>query len=1351
MRTGDVIADRYQIEQAAGSGGMGTVFRCQDLTSGERVAMKVLRDANEDHVKRFAKEAEVLYKLRHPRIVRYIEHGRTNAGELFLVMEWLDGISLSQALRRKPMNLQDAYRVSLGLAEAVAVAHARGVLHRDIKPGNIVLVDDDVDQLKLLDFGLARIDRSTALTQTGELLGTPGYMSPEQARGDRDVDMRADVFSMGCVMFRCFTGRRAFEGEDALAVLAKLVLETPANIKSLRPGIPDGLDELVENCLAKVRDERPDNGKAVLAALMPLAGVVASASGSIVPPALAPELPSITVKEQRVMCLVLARLEPPQPGEQSLSRRAIQDNDRVRVLQTAVQPFGGTLDRLIDGTLLVSVASGPPAEQAARAGRCAVAMRAVLGSVPVALAAGRGMLAQGALLGEAIDRAAALLAIGRSNAISLDDAAAALMRDRFDVKRDEHGYFLRGVQAEDDYTRRLMGRPTSCVGRARELRNLESLFEECVSEPVSRAVLVTAPAGVGKSRLRYELLRRLVDRGTVVDEDGDEQPFQIWLGRGDPMSAGSAFGMVANALRQATAVRTGESIELRRRKIFARVRKRVAPEEQRRVAEFIGELIGTPFDDDGSVQLRAAHHDPMLMGDQMRRAFEDFVAAECRHTPVLMVLEDLHWGDLPSVSFLDSALRNLNEQPFMVLAFARPEVHELFPNLWSERDLQEIRLSRLTRKAAGKLVKQVLGSDISETITSRIIERAEGNAFYLEELIRAVAEGKGDKLPESVLAMVQSRMEELDGETRRVLRGASVFGQVFWRGGVSQLTGQKRVGDLDIWLTALEERELITRRPESAFPGETEYVFRHALLREAAYAALTENDRELGHRLAGGWLEESGEKEAIVLAEHFERGGDAAHAVRWYRRASEQALEGNDLTAALERAERGVTCGASGADLGVLRLLQADAHRWRGEFKEMQERAEIAMGLLPKGEAFWCKAVAESAGACRLLGEYDRMVKFAEELSQLQPLPDFEAAYTEAAARIAMQLFIIGWAKQGDGLLARVTMAESLLATSHPSVVAWIHHARAFGALYAGDPGAYLNLCEAAAAKFEQAGDLRSVASARVHLGFAYIEVGGWGDAEVALRHALSSAQRMGLRNVVATALNNLGIALARLDQLEEALQVEAEAAHLASAQGDQRIAGASHHYCALIHMLRKELGQAEAEAQVATEMLKAAPPLRAHALATFACVRLAQQRPAEAMALANEAMGLLDSLGGIEEGEASVRLVHAEALHASGEQREACRAITLGVARLDERARKIKDARWRQSFLRNVPDNARTLSLANAWGISSPRNAISDEATDSMEFDPLHAAGLKKNTSAPKRAAGSSNAPDSSNAPPEQ
>src|SRR6185295_15518538 len=128
---------------------------------------------------------------------------------------------------------------------------------------------------------------------------------------------------------------------------------------------------------------------------------------------------------------------------------------------------------------------------------------------------------------------------------------------------------------------------------------------------------------------------------------------------------------------------------------------------------------------------------PILMGDQMRRAFEDWLSAETRQQPVLLVLEDLHWGDLPSVKFVDASLRALQDRPLMVLALARPEVKDLFPDLFAERGIQEMRLKELSKKASEKLVRQVLGEQLTDDHVAQIVQAAGGNAFYLEELIRS--------------------------------------------------------------------------------------------------------------------------------------------------------------------------------------------------------------------------------------------------------------------------------------------------------------------------------------------------------------------------------------------------------------------------------------------------------------------------------------------------------------------------------------------------------------------------------------------------------------------------------------
>ena len=154
----------------------------------------------------------MLSGLRHPGIVTYLGHGRT-ADELYLVMEWLEGEDLGARLDAAGVSVDEAVQIGIQLASALAAAHAQGIVHRDLKPSNVFLADWRVDRMKLLDYGIARQAGTTTLTEVGMVVGTPAYMAPEQARGEREIDARTDVYGLGAVLFRCLAGRPPFEAQ----------------------------------------------------------------------------------------------------------------------------------------------------------------------------------------------------------------------------------------------------------------------------------------------------------------------------------------------------------------------------------------------------------------------------------------------------------------------------------------------------------------------------------------------------------------------------------------------------------------------------------------------------------------------------------------------------------------------------------------------------------------------------------------------------------------------------------------------------------------------------------------------------------------------------------------------------------------------------------------------------------------------------------------------------------------------------------------------------------------------------------------------------------------------------------
>ncbi|WP_437729428.1 protein kinase domain-containing protein [Sorangium sp. So ce861] len=728
---------------------------------------------------RFAREARIVAELDHPGVVRCIAHDVTAAGQRWLAMEWLDGEDLSARLGRAGLSVDESVAAMVAAADALAAAHARGVVHRDIKPSNLFLVGGDPRRVKLLDFGIARLGgASRAFTQPGAILGTPGYMAPEQAAGE-PTDARTDVFSLGAVLFECLTGRPAFMGQNVMALLARLLLEEPPRVRELRGDIPPALDALVARMLAKDPAARPADAAAAAAALRDLGELGADLAappspGDAITRRVTEE--AITGGEQRVLSVVVAMPE----GASGLALddtlpADVNEEQRSRI-QAALFHLGARVDQLANGALLLTLQGvGSATDQAARAARCSLLLGPLLAGSQerqeprggsIAVVTGTADISGRLPVGGLLDRAATLLASGLpdAGAARLDDVTQSLLDTRFEVARGPLGWELLGEREIGEGARTLLGRPSPCVGRDRELRTIIDLFEECTAERLARAVLVTGPPGIGKSRLRDEALRRLHPLKPGVE---------IWIGRGDVVGEGAPFGVLGSAIRNAAGAPAGAPLEQRRALLAARVARRVTGPDQRRVAEFLGEIAGVPFPDDESPPLRAARQSAQLMGEQIGRAFADFVTAEADAAPLCLVMEDLHWGDGPSVRLVDQALDRLADRPLFVIALARPEVRERFPGLWADRSTLEIRLGALLPRAAERLVRHALGDAAGAPQVAALVDRAAGNAFYLEELIRAVAEGQSEALPETVLAMVQARLAALDPVARRVLRAAS--------------------------------------------------------------------------------------------------------------------------------------------------------------------------------------------------------------------------------------------------------------------------------------------------------------------------------------------------------------------------------------------------------------------------------------------------------------------------------------------------------------------------------------------------------------------------------------------------
>ncbi len=888
--SGELFANRYEIEQKTGAGGMGAVYRARDRFSGNLVALKVLqgRAGPSQEAERFVREAQILGQLNHPAVVAYSGHGQSIDGTLYLAMEWLEGEDLARRLVRGPLSISETVRLLDRVADALATAHQKGILHRDIKPSNLFLRHDSVEQVMLLDFGIARnLVSWEALTRTGLAIGTPGFMAPEQIRGSSEIGPATDLFSLGCVAYVCLTGRLPFAAEEPAAVLVKVLLDSPPPLSSLRPGIPAPLEAMIHRLLAKVPAERFQNAKAVQEALASIeldSGMVLSPA----PVSKAGIAASFSERELFLFSIVLAAL-PDLQGDATMSTGLAEvELPRRQKALRGLRELGADGTFLPGGWLLVSLLStASAADQAAIAARAALLIKEYWPQAQVAVCTGKGSAQGQTLAGDVVQRAAQLLrqpaaAAQANRGVLIDTLSADLLALRFVVTTTGQQSILLAEEREADASRPLLGKPTPCVGRETELGTMEVLLRGCIDESQARALLVTAAPGMGKSRLRHEFLRRV---------DKREESITVLLGRGERMSAGAPYEVLGQALRRLCGISGSESTAEKIATLRARLGKYVLPQDEERVSAFVGELAGIPFSDDDNPLLKNARRDPRLMQARIHRAFLDWLAAECAAAPVLFVLDDLHWGDALTVALLDEALRELGEMPLCLIALSRPEIRDVFPKLWAGHKLQEIEIKGLSKKASERLIQQVLGNQVTPGILGRIVEQAAGNALFLEELIRATAEGKEEHQAETVLAMLQARLGRFEAGLRRMVRAAAIFGQTFWRGGIAAVLGQPNSAlALEAGLSKLIEAEVFEAHSSSRLANEKEYGFRHALMRDAAYSLLTESDMDTGHRLAGEFLEASGERDAAGIAEHYERGGSPELAVPLYQRAGDEAV-----------------------------------------------------------------------------------------------------------------------------------------------------------------------------------------------------------------------------------------------------------------------------------------------------------------------------------------------------------------------------------------------------------------------------------------------------------------------------
>lgn len=952
---------------------------------------------------------------------------------------------------------------------------------------------------------------------------------------------------------------------------------------------------------------------------------------------------------------------------------------------------------------------------------------------------GGGVDAEGSIRGMAVNIAARMEQTAPSGALRISQDTYRLVRGVFDVDA-QPPIEVKGIsepiatylvkrakpRAFRTTTRGVEGVETRMVGRDAELQCLQAAFQRLYSQSRLEVVMVVAEAGVGKSRLLHEFTQWAEAR---------PETYFTFQGRADPRTQGQPFGLLRDVLAWRLQIADTDSVEVAKAKIEQGIAPLFVdddgPELAQAHAHLLGHLIGLDFSD--SPHLRGILDDPKQIRTRAfhaaAQAFRRF-SAQGGH-PIVLQLDDLHWSDDGSLEFMNHVVRVNRDVPMLLLCLTRPTLFERRADLREpDGPVQRIDLAPLDKAVSRQLAREILKRlpEVPESLSELLIARADGNPFYMEELVKmlidrgALRAGPdawsvhpeqmlGDAVPPTLTGILQARLDGLPASERAALQEASVVGMVFWEEALAALDPQSPQA-----LPALVRRELALPRVDTSLDGVEEYGFKHQILHEVTYETLLKRARRTLHARAAGWFAGlKGVRAAGLLgsaAWHYERAGDAARACEHYTRAAEDARRRYAHEAALDYIGHALRLLA-GDDAASLIL------RWR--LLDARERTYELQGRRPEQHA----DLDELQGLADRLSDDRRRAEVATRRSLLAGRSG-DVAGQESAAREgmrlaercgdtplrlnAMRLLADALARHGD-LAAGETMARQGLDESRalglPGPESRFLNALSVIAAQRNDTVTLLATSQQATELRRALGDRRNEAIGLAALGAGWLDLGDFTQSRRDLDACLRLLRAMGDRALEPMSTANLsqlalweGDAAAARSHAATALDVAAEV----QAQALQIFAL----WC---------LGNAE----LALGALDAADAAYARALALAQATCSAQEHDASAgvarvalargdLAAASKALepvlATLDAGGSFDGtvGTTAIQFTCWQVLSRSADPR-ARPLLAQAHANLQTRAAELNDPALRDSFLTRVPANR---DLVTAWATTqaAPANA---------------------------------------------
>jgi serine/threonine protein kinase/predicted ATPase len=958
---------RYEVRSVLGTGGFGAVYLCQDTQLDRPVAVKVLRGGHEVSQaagERFLQEARRLAQLNHPGIVAVHDVG-VEAGQIYIVSDFLEGPDLGRWLDGNRPTWSEAARIAAAVADALAHAHARLIVHRDVKPGNIIITPDRGPVL--VDFGLGLDEAGADGSALGVVSGTPSYMAPEQVTGEAHrIDGRTDIHSLGVVLYLMICGHLPFRASSTRELLRQVRDDEPQPPRQLRPEIPPELERACLKSLAKRLQDRyttasdfaEDLRRARSATDGPSASTWLGPASAVVSAGVAPAPVSGSFSSQKSFSTSISSSFRARDAERRQvtvlvcgcglfeSEDYLENLDAegqakvMRAFQSAceqaVRQSDGTVVQCSEEGLLACfgypVAYEDAAHRAVRSGFDVLEELNALGerlrredrlelSPWVGIHTGPAVVETGeqsvSLVGEARNVAIRLEELAEPGQIVCSAATHRLIRAHFDctslgrrkIKGVAQPVELFRVQGVSDARSALeeagSATLTPLTGRDHEINLLKDRWEQA-QEGIGQVVLLIGEPGLGKSRVVYTLKEHVLGQMTEGEVDA---PVIEW--RCSPQYQNTGLYPAIDFYERALGFGREESPTAR----FDRLLHRLEQYDLARpeTVPLWAALLSLPTTE----RFPASSLPPARQREETFRALLEWLHTRASRKPILFIVEDLHWVDASTLEFLGQFLAECQHHSILTLLTFRPEFKPPWP---ASAQHTSLALNRLTRRQAVEMMRKMASDMLPETVLEQVYDRAGGVPLFVEEFTKMVREsgvsdqvGQGDaaskawskrEIPATLQDLVMSRLDRMEGD-RDVAQIAATLGREF---SYELLAAVVSVDEptLQAELSKLVQAEILYTKGRAP---SCSYIFKHALLEDALYNALVKSKRQQFHGRIAEVLEArfplTVKSQPELLAHHFTEAGLTEQAIGYWLKAGLRSRERSAEIEAIGHLTRG--------------------------------------------------------------------------------------------------------------------------------------------------------------------------------------------------------------------------------------------------------------------------------------------------------------------------------------------------------------------------------------------------------------------------------------------------------------